>query len=109
VSAPTPGPGLIAVVTLGASFSPSSVTLSVGEPLLINVNGDVASMMTGPVTATTPDGPLTGGALGPASYVYFATKPGTEILSATIRPRCEPGTMCPMWIAMSRLTVTVSP
>lgn len=108
-TAATTGPArhrAIAIVTLGITFHPSSVRLTLGEPLLVTVDGNVSAIVAGP----SPDGPVAGGALGPDAYLYFATRPGTEVLKAVVGPRCTPGVICPAWrSAEAKLIVTVSP
>lgn len=107
-AAPAPAPAragaAIAVVSLGASFTPSAVVLSKGEPLLVTVDGDVTATVTDPA----PGSPLAGGPLGSSSYLYFGVKPGITTLSASVGPNCSPGDACPQWRSAPTLRVTVS-
>jgi hypothetical protein len=41
-------------------------------------------------------------------YLYTAEHPGSVTLSATVRPRCGPGQMCPQWISEPRLQITIT-
>lgn len=87
-------------VSLGASFSPPSVTLAPGEPLIIVVNRSVRAHL----------GIASGGSLvfaGHNGYVYlfYAKKPGTSVVSAQVRPRCQTK-VCPQWRTAPDLMVT---
>lgn len=93
----------IAVVALGASFAPSSVVLSEGEPLLVTVSGDVTATVADP----SPGDALAGGALGSSTYLYFGVKPGTTTLSASVGPNCPLEGVCPQWRSAPKLKVTV--
>jgi hypothetical protein len=104
-AAPATSDGRVTLVTLGPAFSPSSVTLRTGHLLLVTVDPTVSAA----VAVPAPGGPLAGGELGPGAYLLVATRPGVTILTAIVRPRCVPGSVCPQWIAVPRLEVTVSP
>lgn len=87
-------------VSLGASFSPPSVALAPGEPLIIVVNRSVRAHL----------GIASGGSLVFAShngyvYLFYAKKPGMSVVSAQVRPRCQTK-VCPQWRTAPDLMVT---
>lgn len=91
------------IVGLGMKFSPASVVLSPGEPLLVTVSGEVMAAVTDPA----PGRSIAGGALGSSTYLYYAIKPGTTTLSAIVGPHCAVRVVCPQWRTAPRLNVTV--
>jgi hypothetical protein len=92
----------LAIVTLGATFVPDTVTVASGEPLLIAVSSYVTATAGIPVS-----GVLAGGALGPDSYLYYGIRPGTAAVTGSVRPDCVPAVGCPDWRTAPRLLVTV--
>jgi hypothetical protein len=109
-------PPIIIVVQLSTDFSPSSLRLAVGQQFELVVSGSVEA--TGPaIPSTCPAGPPIGGpapllfaqCVGNGSYLFTAEQPGSTVLSATVRPRCSPGLMCPAWIAEPNLMITITP
>ena len=113
-SAPVAAPPDIAVVRLAAAFSPRTVRLGAGQQFMVIVSKTVK--------ASGPDisGDCTPGVAGAAGsgllsvrcsgggYLYTAKHAGSTVLSATVRPRCKPGTMCPQWVSRATLKVTVT-
>jgi len=107
-------PAVIPVVRLGTAFAPGALRLHVGQRFRVTVDEDV----------TVSGGDLPGGCLptsaarapaGPLSvrctaggYLYTARHRGAAVLHATIRPRCAPGAICPLWAAAATLKVTVT-
>jgi hypothetical protein len=96
------GAGLSAIktVSLGASFSPPSVAVAPGEPLIIVVSHSVRARL----------GIASGGSLVFAGhngdvYLFYAKKPGTSVVSAQVRPRCQTK-VCPQWRTAPDLMVT---
>jgi hypothetical protein len=104
-----------AVVNLAASFSPPAVRLRVGQQFLVVVSPDVQAdgiPWPGGCTAGTT-GPVAGGlltaqCLGGGRYLYTALRSGSITVTATVRPRCAPGSVCPQWMTSARLAVTIS-
>ena len=45
---------------------------------------------------------------GNDSYLYSAEHTGSAVLSVTVGPRCQPGTMCPQWVTAAHLLITVT-
>ena len=41
------------------------------------------------------------------AFTYTAKRPGTAELTATVRPNCSRGGMCPQWIAEATLKITI--
>jgi hypothetical protein len=104
----------IPVVELKNSFSPSTLQLGVGQQfeLIIGKSVMVSGLSVAGCTASKP-APVPGGLLSlqcksGTDYMYNAEHAGTATLSATVRPHCSAGTMCPQWIAKPTLKVTIS-
>jgi hypothetical protein len=94
----------LSVVYLGPDFSQSWVKLTPGQLLLVSVRASVRAMVTDPAAGSSVEG----GRLGDDSYLFAAIKAGTTTIPATVRPKCDPWNACPQWIAMPKLTVTVT-
>jgi hypothetical protein len=130
-SPPAAVPPIIILVRLGADFSPSTLRLAVGQQFELAVSSSVQA--TGPAIPTCSSGPAPVGSGAPpsegsgappaggppvqlfaqcegnGSYLFTAEQPGSVVLSATVRPNCAPGTMCPQWIAEPSLSITITP
>jgi hypothetical protein len=114
-SRPAAAPPIIVAVSLGTTFSPDSLTLAAGQKFQVIVRTSVL-----PAGADFPQRcasgvayPVAGGLLSvtcPADggYLFTAEHPGTTTLTATVRPRCSPGEMCPQWITEAALQITIS-
>jgi len=111
---PPAGNGAV-LVRLGAGFSPPYVRLRVGQQFLVSVipgvqvngipwQGGCSAGAAGPVSG----GLLTVHCLAMDRYLYTARRPGITTVTATVQPRCAPGSVCPMWISAARLTVVIS-
>jgi hypothetical protein len=103
------------VVQLGAGFSPASIQLGVGQQFLLLVSPHVQVTWTSVAGACTPGmtAQVAGGLLevqctADGSGLYTAERPGSTTLTAMVRPSCAPGVMCPQWIALASLKVTVT-
>ena len=48
-------------------------------------------------------------AVGVTIAAFQALRPGTAQITATASPRCPPNAMCPMYVALYSLKVTVTP
>jgi hypothetical protein len=109
-SASLPSRHPVVTVHLAEGFSPSSLRMRVGQQFLVVVNTDVrVSGLPGPGSCgrgTTQ--PVAGGLLSARCYRYTALHTGHGELSATVRPRCAPGTPCPQWITAPVLKITIS-
>jgi hypothetical protein len=104
----------IPVVELNNSFSPSTLRIGVGQQfeLFIGKRVNVSGLSVAGCASGQPV-PLPGGLLSVqckpgGGYMYSAEHAGTATLSATVRPRCSAGTMCPQWVAEPALKVTIS-
>ena len=104
----------VAVVRLGAGFSPGSLRLSVGQQFLLTVSPSVqARGLAAPGQCASGAAWTTGGGLlsvrcASGGYLYTAEHPGSATISATVGPRCSPGQMCPQWLTEPRLQVTIT-
>jgi hypothetical protein len=94
------GVSAVKVVSLGASFSPPTVALTPGEPLIIIVSHSVRAHLDiasgGSLVYDGRDGDV---------YLFFARKPGMSVVSARVGPRCATK-VCPQWRTAPDLTVT---
>jgi hypothetical protein len=121
---PVAVPPIIIVVRLGSAFSPATVWLGVGQQFELEVNSSVEATGPGIPSACprgvpgwpgsgTPtwveDGMLSVRCAGNGSYLYTAVRAGSAVLTALVRPRCAPGAMCPQWITVADLKITVIP
>jgi hypothetical protein len=116
---PVSVPPNIAVIRLGASFSPGSLRLGVGQQFLLIVSTRVratgldgagcGSAASGTVAAS---GTAASGLLSvrctSGGYLYTVEHRGTGTISATVRPHCGPRLMCQQWLARAQLHVTIT-
>ena len=107
-------PDIIAV-RLGTAFSPGALRLSIGQQFQVTVSKTVQVSGLGFAGDCAPGatGQISGGLLslrctGDGGYLCTAEHAGSATLSATVRPRCAPGTMCPQWITEATLKITIS-
>ena len=101
------------VVHLTAGFSPAAVRLRVGQQFLLTISPSVKATGLdtagcGSGTTWTAAGGLLSARCTSGGYLYTAEHPGTGIVSATVRPRCSPGKMCPQWLTGAQLRLTIS-
>ena len=111
-SSPVVAP-IIFAVRLGASFSPNSLHLGVGQQFEVIVSKTVKVAGLAPANCTAQATPAADGLLSvrcPAagSYLYTAERTGTATLGAIARPLCSPGTPCPQWISRASMKITIS-
>jgi hypothetical protein len=110
-SPPVAAPPDITVVRLTASFAPGQLQLSVGHQFLLIVSPSVQAKGL-EATAGCTSGTAAGGLLSvrctSGGYLYTAEHPGTATISATVRPHCNPGQMCPQWLAEPQLHITIT-
>lgn len=111
---PAGGAPNIAVVRLGARFTPGTLQLGTGQKFEVIVSRSVKPTGSGISGQCTPAAAArfssamlslrcTGG-----SYLYTARQPGRTALAVTVRPACPPGTMCAQWMSAARLSLTIS-
>lgn len=111
---PVGGAPMIRAVNLDATFSPDAITLAVGMKFQVIVSQSVeVGGLSFPAACGTAAQPANGGMLSvtcPATggYLFTAERAGTTTLSATIRPRCSQGQMCPQWIKDAAMSVTIT-
>jgi hypothetical protein len=114
-SQPVAAPPIIVAVRLGTTFSPDTLTLATGQKFQVIVSTSVVP--TGPAFPhPCSSGAVYAAANGmlsvtcPASggYLFTAEHAGTAALTATVRPNCSPGEMCPQWITEAALQVTIT-
>jgi len=106
---------MITAVRLTTSFTPGTISLAAGQKFQVLVSTSVAPTGSGfpQPCASGVSYPVATGMLSvtcPSSgdYVYTAERAGTTTLTATVRPRCAPGQMCPQWITEAALTVAIT-
>lgn len=104
-----------AVVGLAAGFSPSAIRLRAGQQFVVMESPDVQAdgiPWPGGCLAGTArpvaGGLLTAQCLAGGRYLYTARHPGSATVTATVRPRCAPGSICPQWMTEPKLTVIIS-
>jgi len=107
---------IIRAVTLNTTFSPDTLSLAVGMKFQVIVSSSVVpSGLSLPahcapgVSYAANDGMLSVTCPAGGGYLYTTEHPGTTVLSATVRPRCSPGQICPQWIKDAALKVTITP
>lgn len=110
--APASAAPVIFAVRLGRSFQPGTLRISPGQHFVVTVDTSVRASGPGvpsscPGTAARIDGGVLTVRCRSGAFYYTALHPGTAELTATVRPRCAPGSMCPQWIADATLTITV--
>lgn len=113
-SSPSAAPPDTVVVRLAAGFSPGTVRLGAGQQFMLIVSKtvkasgpDISGDCTSGVTGAAGNGLLSVRCSG-GDYLYTAKHAGSTALSATVRPRCKPGAMCPQWISNATLKITVT-
>jgi hypothetical protein len=106
-------PPIIFAVRLGASFSPGSLHVGVGQKFQVIVSDNVkVSGLPASCNATQPT-PAAGGMLSvtctsAGSYLYTAERAGTAVLAAIVRPNCAKVAECPAWISRATLKIMIS-
>jgi hypothetical protein len=113
---PVAVPPIIILVKLTTTFTPATLRLAVGQQFELSVDGsveatgpDIPSTCPGSAPAGGSDGMLFAQCVSNGSYLYTAVQPGSFVLSATVRPHCSPGIMCPQWITEPNLAITITP
>jgi hypothetical protein len=106
---------IIMAVHLGTAFTPDTLTLAAGMKFQVIVSASVvpsglsfpARCATGTAYAVN-DGMLSVTCPAGGGYLFTAERAGTTVVSATVRPHCSPGQMCPQWITDAALRLTVT-
>lgn len=109
------GAPMITAIRLSTTFSPDTVTLAAGQKFQVIVSSSVAPTGTGfphPCSSgasysaagnmLSVSCPTSGG------YLFTAEQAGTTSLTATVKPNCSPGEMCPQWITEAVLHITIT-
>jgi hypothetical protein len=106
---------MIRAVTLSTTFSPGTLSLAVGMKFQVIVSSSVVSSgLSVPahcapgVSYAANDGLLSVTCPATGGYLYTTDHAGTTVLSATVRPRCAAGQMCPQWIKDAALKITIT-
>ena len=106
---------MIRAVTLNTTFTPATVTLAAGQKFQVIVSSSVSPTGPGfphPCSAgaayAAADGMLSVSCPASGGFLYTAEHSGTTTLTATVRPSCSPGEMCPQWITEATLQVTIT-
>jgi hypothetical protein len=114
-SPPPAAPPHIPVVRLDLAFSPSALRLHTGQRFRLMVSTSIQASGTGVpghcppgAVSQVPGGLLSVRCLSSREYLYTAERVGTAILSATVKPNCPPGTVCPLWVTEAGLKITIT-
>jgi hypothetical protein len=106
---------MIQAIRLTTTFTPDSLTLAAGQKFQVIVSPSIA-----PSGTAFPHPCSTGVAYAaagnmlsvtcPASggFLFTAEQAGPATLTATVKPNCAPGQMCPQWITEAVLHVTIT-
>jgi len=110
--APASGAPVIFAVRLGPGFQPNTLRISPGQHFVVTVDSSVKASGPGlpsscPGTTAQIDGGLLTVRCTSGAFYYTAQRPGTAELTATVRPRCAPGSMCPQWVTEATLKITI--
>jgi lipoprotein-anchoring transpeptidase ErfK/SrfK len=110
--APVSAAPIIFAVRLGHGFQPSTLRISPGQHFVVTVDSSVKASGPGvPSSCSGTTAPIDGGMLTvrctSGAFYYTAQRPGTAELMATVRPHCARGSMCPQWIAVTTLKITI--
>jgi hypothetical protein len=110
--APISGAPVIFAVRLSSGFQPSTLRISPGQHFVVTVDSSVKASGPGlpsscpSATARVDGGMLTVRCTSGAFY-YTAQRRGIADLTVTVRPNCTRGGMCPQWIAVATLKITI--
>ena len=107
----SPAPVIFAV-RLGPGFQPGTLRISPGQHFVVTVDSSVRASgpdVPGscPGTTTRIDGGMLTMRCTSGVFTYTAQRPGTAELTATVRPNCAQGSICPQWIAEATLKITI--
>jgi len=110
--APVSATPVIFAVRLGRGFRPRTLRISPGQQFTVTVDSSVRASGPGlPGSCSSVPARIDGGMLTvrctSGAFSYTALRPGTAELTATVRPRCAPGSMCPQWITEATLKITI--
>ena len=110
--APVSAAPVIFAVRLGRGFQPRTLRISPGQQFTVIVDPSVRASGPGlPNSCSSVPVRVDGGMLTvrctSGAFSYTALRPGTVELTATVRPRCAPGSMCPQWVTEATLKITI--
>lgn len=110
--APVSAAPVIFTVRLSRSFQPRTLRIAHGQQFVVTVDSSVRASGSGvPSSCAGATTPIDGGMLTvrctSGAFYYTAQRPGTAELTATVRPRCARGSMCPQWITEATLKITI--
>jgi hypothetical protein len=112
---PTAQQPIVQVVQLSTKFSPAELRLGAGQKFQLHVNQSIQATIAG-IPQTCPAGTVTDIASGLLSarcgtggtYLFTAQHSGSAVVSATVGKRCKPGTMCPDFVVIAQLKITIT-
>ena len=111
-STPSPSPSPSAQVTV--TEQDHATTLHVGQrlELVLHAGSGMSSWANVRSSDTTVLAPVVDtkatAVVGVTLAAFQALRPGTSSVTATASPKCPPNAMCPMYVALYSLTVTVT-
>jgi hypothetical protein len=110
--APVSAAPVMFAVRLGRGFQPRTLRISPGQQFRVTVESSVRASGPGLPSScrdipTRIDGGMLTVRCTSGAFYYTALRPGTAELTATVRPRCAPGSMCPQWVTETTLTITI--
>jgi hypothetical protein len=110
--APVSAAPAIFAVRLGRGFQPRTLRISPGQQFTVTVDSSVRASGPGlPNSCSSVPARIDGGMLTvrctSGAFSYTALRAGTAELTATVRPRCAPGSMCPQWVTEATLKITI--
>ncbi|HLK79109.1 MAG TPA: hypothetical protein VKU77_36370 [Streptosporangiaceae bacterium] len=111
-AAPVSAAPVMFAVRLGRGFQPRTLRISPGQQFRVTVESSVRASGPGLPSScrdipTRIDGGMLTVRCTSGAFYYTALRPGTAELTATVRPRCAPGSMCPQWVTETTLTITI--
>lgn len=111
-TAPVSAAPVMFAVRLGRGFQPRTLRISPGQQFTVTVDPSVRASGPGlpsscPGTPTRIDGGMLTVRCTSGAFYYTAQRPGTAELTAMVRPRCAPGSMCPQWVTQATLKITI--
>jgi hypothetical protein len=105
---------IIMAVRLGTAFTPDTLTIAAGMRFQVIVSPSVQVSGLAPAhcaagtTYAVNDGMLAVTCQAAGGYLFTAEHAGNTVLTATVGPRCSPGTACPAWAAQATLKLTIT-
>lgn len=102
--------GSARVVKLANTFSPRTLSLTVGDSFTVQVSPSVqATMIAATFSGTSTAHRVLAKKVLSASLVrYTAVATGSVTITTPVKPACKAGQMCPHWVTLATLKVTVT-